>query len=163
MMPRLVLLVLAGGALLGGCAGGTTLSRARLDGLRSQGVAPDMVYLVDLRGYEPVEQSMSVYNDNGFQTFYLSAEGRQVWFGVDRGAFSDALCRERPVHDAEPPAAPVSCEADDVGWYRVSGGRHEYAVVEDGHVIRLSGLRADVDRATLKEAMSTLQPQTARP
>lgn len=131
-----------------------TLSRAQLDDLGSEGVAPDMVYLVDLPGYELAEQSMSVYNEEGFQAYYFSAEGRQVWFGVDRGSFSDAVCAVKPLHDAEPLVAPDSCEYDEAGWYRTSGRWHEYATVQQGHVIRISGLKADVDRASLKEAIS---------
>ncbi|WP_424533160.1 hypothetical protein ACOZ38_22505 [Sphaerisporangium viridialbum] len=152
MMRRVISLSLLG--VLSGCGAGVTLSRAQLDDLRSEGVAPDMVYLVDLPGYELAEQSMSVYNEEGFQTYYFSAEGRQVWFGVDRGTFSDAICAAKPLHDAEPLIPPDSCEYDEAGWYRTSGRQHEYAAVDEGHVIRLSGLKADVDRASLKEAIS---------
>jgi hypothetical protein len=153
-MRRAVLLASLGVGVLSGCDGGVALSRERLDDLRAQGVAPDSVYLVDLPGYELAEQSMSVYNDEGFQTFYYSAEGRQVWFGVDRGAFGDEVCQETPLHDAGPVTAPISCEFDEVGWYRTSGPRHEYAITDAGHVIRISGLIADVDRVRLKEAMA---------
>ncbi|MFC4537004.1 hypothetical protein [Sphaerisporangium dianthi] len=203
MMRRAGLLIMPGLALLSGCGTGVTLAGVQFDDLRAQGVAPDLVYVVDLHGYEPARQSVSVYNDEGFQSYYISAEGRQVWFGVDRGYFSDEICRHWPVHHDDPPGAgaydidapeagppegsseagpseagmpgagppgggasaagradddlsegEVSCERDDVGWYRTSGDRHEYAAVEDGHVLRLGGLRADVDRAALKEAIA---------
>ncbi|WP_248965184.1 hypothetical protein [Sphaerisporangium perillae] len=154
-MRRVGLLVIPGFALLSGCGAAVTLGPAQFDTLRSQGVSPDLVYVVDLPGYELAKESVSVYNDEGFQTYYISAEGRQLWFGVDRGAFSDALCQVRPLHDAEALDAPVSCERDDVGWYRTSGEHHEYVAMEDDHVLRLGGLREDVERVALKEAMAS--------
>ncbi|MEV7969305.1 hypothetical protein AB0O34_25455 [Sphaerisporangium sp. NPDC088356] len=163
MTRRVISLSLLGLVLVSGCGAGVTLSPAQLDDLRSEGVAPDMIYLVDLPGYELAEQSMSVYNREGFQAYYFSAEGRQVWFGVDRGHFSDAVCAAKPLHDAEPLIPPDSCEYDEAGWYRTSGGRHEYAAVDEGHVIRISGLKADVNRASLKEAITGARHATERP
>ncbi|MCW2882330.1 MAG: hypothetical protein JWQ95_6430 [Sphaerisporangium sp.] len=154
MILKNAALVLAGGALLCGCDGGAALGPVQFDELRSQGVASDLVYVVDLPGYELAKQSVSVYNDEGFQAFYFSPEGAEVWFGAERGAFSDVACLGKPVHDAEPATAPVSCESDDVGWYRTSGLQHEYAVVQDAHLIRLGGRQADVDREALKDAMA---------
>ncbi|MET8155302.1 hypothetical protein ABZT47_02940 [Sphaerisporangium sp. NPDC005289] len=203
MIRRAGLLIMPGLVLVSGCGTGVTLAGVQFDDLREQGVSPDLVYVVDLPGYEPARQSVSVYNDEGFQTYYISGEGRQVWFGVDRGSFSDEICRHWPVHTDDPPtddpdprpsaatpapasstpapaspppaAAPasptpaaagdlpdadlsdvrVSCDRDEVGWYRTDGDRHEYAVAEDGHVLRLAGLRADVSRLALKEAIAT--------
>jgi hypothetical protein len=114
-MLRIAALVVAGGALLCGCGAGLALGPVQFDDLRSQGVAPDLVYVVDLPGYELVKESASVYNDDGFQAFYFSPQGDQVWFGVERGAFSDAACPGRPLHDTGPPAVPVACEHDEVG------------------------------------------------
>ena len=107
--------------LVCGCSAGTVLSRDRMDDLRAQGVAPDMVYLVQLPGYELAEQSMSVYDAEGFQTYYVSPQGGQVWLGVERGEFGDSTCEKRPVHDAEPAGGTVRCAYDEVGWYRMSG------------------------------------------
>ncbi|RCG26985.1 hypothetical protein DQ384_27250 [Sphaerisporangium album] len=154
-----VLVVLLGSLgllVLPGCGGGEVVGPERIADLRAQGVAPDLLFVVDLPGYRLVERTMSVYGEEGLQAYY-AAPGRQVWFGVERGDFSDALCPERPVHDAEWIGTPVGCDADEAGWYRVSGDRHEYAVAGEGHVVRLSGRVADVDRAALAEAMTEIR------
>ncbi|MEO3810283.1 hypothetical protein ABGB17_14880 [Sphaerisporangium sp. B11E5] len=113
---------------------------------------------MDVPGFQLVGQSVSVYHDEGYQAFYLSPRGRQVWFGVDRGAFSDAICPERPVYGAERLSSPVTCEHDDVGWYRVSGDRHEYAADEDGRVLRVGGVRGEVGRKALRAAIAGARP-----
>ncbi len=178
-MRRVAPLVALGGACLTGCGAGAALNPARLDDLRSQGVASDLVYVVDLPGYRLAEDTASLYDEVGFQAYYVSPRGRLVWLAADRGAFGDGLCAETPVLDAgisgwegaggpvqeadDVPGAPpssVACERDDVGWYRRSGRRHEYVVLDGDRVIRLGGRRVDVDRAALKEAMSGLRPVT---
>ncbi|MBB6473731.1 hypothetical protein [Sphaerisporangium rubeum] len=139
---------------LAGCGGvgPGRLTPVQLDSVRAQGVAPEMVFEVDAPGFRLVGPSVSVYHEDGFQAFYLSPRGGQVWFAVDRGAFSDGICPERPVHGAERVSAPVVCERDDVGWYRVSGDRHEYAVDVDGRVLRVGGVRGEVGRRALRAA-----------
>ncbi|MDH2430854.1 hypothetical protein [Sphaerisporangium sp. TRM90804] len=154
MMLRGGPLAIAGLLLVSGCGDGAAISRAELDDLRVQGVEPGMVYVVDLPGYELARRSMSGYNDEGFQAYYVSPRDGRVWLGVDHGFFSDGLCPEKPVHDAERLSAPVSCDRDEVGWYRRSGERHEYAVSEEGHVLRLAGRRGEVSRAALRQAVA---------
>ncbi|GGL05624.1 hypothetical protein Sme01_56590 [Sphaerisporangium melleum] len=210
-MRRAGLLMMPGLALVAGCGTGVTLAGVHFDDLRAQGVSPELVYVVDLPGYEPAQETVSVYNDEGFQAYYISPEGERVWFGVDRSSFSDELCRHWPVHDtappasrrpglhppearpaavpgparpgtagtlaggvpedgepgmaaegmspgspdAEPPGAQVACEHDEVGWYRVNGDRHEYALLEDDHLLRLGGRRGEVTRRTLRDAIAT--------
>src|SRR5690242_16107126 len=39
------------------------------------------------------------------------------------------------------------CERDGDAWYRAGGGRHEYALVEKGHVLKVSGDSTKVTRA----------------
>ncbi len=48
----------------------------------------------------------------------------------------------------------MSCERDEVGWYRTGGGRHEYMTIRGDHLIRLVGEVEDVDRMALKEAVA---------
>ncbi|MEU7452050.1 hypothetical protein [Streptosporangium roseum] len=152
-MARHVLPILLGLAVLSGCGSEGTLSQAALDQARAQGVAPDLIYVVDLPGYELAEQSVGGVGGEGFGAFYVSPEGGQVELRTDRGTFSDALCADTPVKDAEP-AAAVRCERDEVGWYRVAGDHHEYTVVSGDHYIRLNGRVGEADRAALKAAVA---------
>ncbi|WP_326823391.1 hypothetical protein [Streptosporangium sp. NBC_01756] len=153
MKRRLVPLVLLG-MFVSGCGSEASLSQDALDRVRAQGVAPDLVYVVDLPGYELAEQSIGGVGEDGFGAFYVSPEGRQVELRVDRGTFGDALCADTPITDAEPPTAPVRCERDEAGWYRRGGGRHEYTAVRADHLIWLKGRIGEVDRAALKAAVS---------
>ncbi|GAA1011806.1 hypothetical protein Aple_013260 [Acrocarpospora pleiomorpha] len=160
-------LVLLGRALLVGR--GSSLSPAALDQALRQGTAPDLIYLVEVKGYEIAEQSIGVINDEGFGAFYSSTDGRRVQLRIDRGTMTDALCPGVPVTDMNPLTAPVRCERDEVGWYREGGGHHEYVAVHEDHLIKLAGSLDDVDRATLKTAVAgarrvtTTAPATPRP
>ena len=91
-------------------------------------------------------------NEEGFGAFYTSPEGRQVELRVDRGTFDDDVCTGTPVHNAAD--GEVTCSQDDVGWYRVAGGRHEYVALRGAVLIRLDGETADVSRAVLKAAVA---------
>ncbi|MGV9774550.1 hypothetical protein [Streptosporangium sp. NPDC003464] len=152
-LPPMLLAV----ALLSGCGSEGTLSQAALDQARAQGVAPDLIYVVDLPGYGLAEQPVGVVGEEGFGAFYVSPEGRQVELRIDRGTFSDALCADSPLNGAEPPA-PVRCERDEVGWYRTAGGRHEYTALNGDHYVRLNGRVGEVDRAALKAAVAGARP-----
>lgn len=121
--------------------------------LRALGVAPDLVYLVDLPGYEMAEQSMGGIGEEGFGVFYTSAGGRQVELRVDRGTFGDDVCRSTPINLATPPDALVLCVHDEVGWYRMAGDRHEYVALRGDVLIKLGGGVTDVGRAALKTAV----------
>lgn len=44
------------------------------------------------------------------------------------------------------------CERDGDAWYGAGGGRHEYALVEKGHVLKVSGDSTKVTRAVLRSA-----------
>jgi hypothetical protein len=131
-----------------------TFSQVAIDRVRVQGVAPDLIYVVDLPGYEIAEQSVGVIGEEGFGAFYVSPDGRRVQLRVDRGTFSDAECATTPVADAEPAAALVECDHDEVGWYRQAGGRHEYLAVREDALIRLNGQLGAAGRAALKAAMA---------
>jgi hypothetical protein len=61
-------------------------------------------------------------------------------------------CPEQPIGQGAGGAAKVTCERDGELWYRTSAGEHEYAVPEDGHVVRISAGTALVDRDVLRAA-----------
>ncbi len=138
-----------------GCGSGAALSADQVARLRGMGVAPDLVYLVDVKGFEMAEQSMSGVGDEGFGVSYVSPEGHLVQLRVVRGSFDHAACIGTPIDLAEPPTAVDVCERDDVGWYREGGGRREYVHVDGDHFLRLTGSTGEIDRPTLKAAMSS--------
>jgi len=154
VVSRLILFVALGLVVLSGCGSGAAVSGAEMERLRAQGVAPDLVYLVDLPGYELAEQSMGVINEEGFGAVYASPAGRQVELRVDHGAFGDDVCQGVPVHNATPPDARVTCERDDAGWYRVAGDRHEYVSVQGDRLLTLNGRVTEVSRDALKAAVA---------
>lgn len=136
------------------------LSDAVMDRLAAQGVAPDLVYTVELPGYELADQSVGVVGDEGFGASYVSPDGRQVELTVDRGQPDDGMCTGTPIGHADPPSPPTTCERDGTGWYRAGGGRHEYVAVRGDHTLRLNAPIADVDRATLDAAVTNARPVT---
>ncbi|MET8154869.1 hypothetical protein ABZT47_00770 [Sphaerisporangium sp. NPDC005289] len=159
-MGRVLVISFVVVAVLSGCGSQGVLSQTLIDQARAQGAAPDLIYVVDLPGYELAEQSVGVIGEEGFGSFYVSPEGRRVELRVDRGSFSDGQCTGTPITNAEPPTAPVRCDHDEVGWYRQGGGRHEYTAIRGDHYIRLAGGLADVDRAALKAAVAGARPAT---
>ncbi|MFC4529360.1 hypothetical protein [Sphaerisporangium dianthi] len=159
-MGRLLVVFVVVVAVLCGCGSEGVLSQAVIDRAEAQGAAPDLIYAVELPGYELAEQSVGGVGDEGFGAFYVSPDGRRVELRVDRGSFSDGLCADTSIDGAEPPTAPVRCERDEVGWYRQGGGRHDYTAIRGDHYIRLAGRLADVDRPALKAAVAGARPAT---
>ncbi|WP_433360965.1 hypothetical protein [Streptosporangium sp. CA-115845] len=151
MKERFVSVAVLG--LVVGCGSEASLSQNVLDQVRRQGAAPELIYVLELPGYELAVLSAGVFGNDGFGAVYFS-EGSLVQLRVDRGTFSDARCADTPLMDADPPGAPVRCERDEVGWYRSGGGRHEYTAVRADHFIRLNGGVDEVDRAALKAAVA---------
>lgn len=139
LRPLLALLVLI---VLSGCGSGSALSQAVIDQATRQGVAPDLMYVVDLPGYELAEQSVGVVGEEGFGAFYTAPDGRQVEMRVDRGPYTCA----------------GTCERDGEGWYTVHEGRQEYIAVRADHYVRLVCPAGQVDRAVLKQAAEGAGP-----
>ncbi|MFF3437184.1 hypothetical protein [Streptosporangium sp. NPDC002721] len=138
---------------------GTSLGEESLDRSLAQGVNPDLIYLVDLPGFELVDMSVGVVGDDGFGADYLSSrgtsEGRRVQLRIHRETFGDALCASTRLSGSVPWTVPLRWERDEVGWYRLGGGRHEYAVLRGAdHLIRLNCPVGDADRALLKAAVA---------
>ncbi|WP_204285833.1 hypothetical protein [Microbispora amethystogenes] len=154
MRGRWVTAAVLGLACLSACGSIRASSGVDMGRLRALGVAPDLVYLVDLPEYEMAEQSMGGVGEEGFGVFYTAPGGRQVELRVDRGSFGDDVCRSTPINLATPPDALVLCIHDDVGWYRMAGDRHEYVALRGDVLVKLSGGVTDVSRAALKAAVA---------
>ncbi|MFC6087322.1 hypothetical protein [Sphaerisporangium aureirubrum] len=154
----IVVFVLGRGFLAGGGGPAGALTPAALEQARGQGVAPDLIYAVEVKGYSLADQSVGVVGDAGFGAFYVSESGHRVQLRIDRGTMSDDSCPGVPVTDMEPLTAPVRCERDEAGWYREGGGHHEYVAVRADHLIKLAGRVGEVDRATLKAAVAGARP-----
>ncbi|WP_049567660.1 hypothetical protein [Nonomuraea sp. SBT364] len=139
MSRRWVLLLLF---VVTACGQGVALDGPTLDRVLGQGVAPDLIQLVELPGYELAEQSAGAVNEEGFGAVYTSPDGRQVELRVDRGPYRCA----------------GTCERDGDGWYAVHDGKHEYVAVRDGHHLRLISDEGQVDRAVLRKAAEGARP-----
>ncbi|WP_203983262.1 hypothetical protein [Sphaerisporangium rufum] len=149
----IVALVVGGRALLRGRESPGPFSQAAAEQALHQGVAPDLIYAVEVKGFAIQNMSVGAIGDEGFGALYASNDGRTVQLRIDRGAMTDATCAGTPVTGTGP-GAPVRCERDEAGWYRVSGEQHEYVAAHGDHLIRLAGRLQDVDRAILKAAIT---------
>src|ERR1041384_6437694 len=83
------------------------IDQVLIDQAARQGAAPDLMYVVDLPGYELAVLSVGVINDEGFGAFYNASGGRQVEMRVDRGPY----------------ACVGTCEWDGDGWYAEHEGQ----------------------------------------
>ncbi|MFC8195664.1 hypothetical protein ACFUTV_09700 [Streptomyces sp. NPDC057298] len=127
---------------------------------RVLGIAPEHVYVTGAPGFAVARQSVGVYGGDGFSAAYVSQEARATFeMLVDRGTMTAKNCPTVQVSQgsggsvaAGGPRDEVTCERDGDAWYRKAGGRHEYAVPRDGHVIRLVGDVKGLDRAVLRGA-----------
>ncbi|MEU3931158.1 hypothetical protein AB0E85_03745 [Streptomyces sp. NPDC029044] len=150
LLPLLLLPV-----LLTGCgadeSGGTAADSTDLDAAASDwGVAPELVYVTEVSGYTVFQESVGEY-DNGFAAAYLSEKaGSKFGLFVGRGTMTAESCPEQPLGEGS--EKQVACERDGDAWYRKAGGSHEYAVPDDGVMIRLIADVDKVDRAVLREA-----------
>nr|WP_055506770.1 hypothetical protein [Nonomuraea pusilla] len=129
-------------ALVAGCGTAGALSQDVIDQALRQGAAPDLMYVVELPGYELAEQSVGGINEEGFGAFYTSPDGRRVEMRVDRGPYR----------------CSGTCERDGTGWFTVDGGRQEYAAVREDHHLRLICDVGQVERGVLKQAAESARP-----
>ncbi|MEU5293375.1 hypothetical protein [Streptomyces umbrinus] len=125
------------------------------------GIAPELVYVTEAPGFAVAEQSVGVFGGDGFHAAYFSQKTHsQLELFVDRGTLTAENCPQTQVGQGS--GESVACERDGDAWYRKAGGRHEYAVPRDGHVIRLVGDAKRLDRAVLREAAkATHHPDAA--
>ncbi|TDT39841.1 hypothetical protein EV562_103212 [Streptomyces sp. BK208] len=117
----------------------------------ASGVAPELVYVTEAPGFTLAQQSVGVLGDDGFSATWVSAgSGAQLRLAVDRGTITAATCPQQPVGDM--PGEHTTCERDGDAWYRTGAGRHEYALPEEGHVVRVSAETDAVSRDVLHAA-----------
>ncbi|MEU9882810.1 hypothetical protein [Streptomyces phaeochromogenes] len=115
------------------------------------GIAPELVYVTEAPGFAVAQQSVGVFGGDGFHAAYFSQKTHaQFELFVDRGTLTAENCPKTQVGQGS--AESVACERDGDAWYRKAGGRHEYALPRDGHVIRLVGTTDGPTRAVLREA-----------
>jgi hypothetical protein len=115
-------------------------------------VAPELVYVTEAPGFTLAQQSVGVYGDDGFSGVYWSKEtNAQIQLSVERGTMTARSCPKQPVGGMA--GERTVCERDGDAWYRAGGGRHEYALVEKGHVLKVSGDSTKVTRAVLRSAL----------
>ncbi|MGW0820186.1 hypothetical protein [Streptomyces sp. NPDC002845] len=134
--------------------------RAELDArIADLGVAPDLVYVTEPPGFALARQSVGVFGDDSFSSAYWSKEsGAQIYLYVDRGTMTAESCPRQSVGPGT--GERVTCERDGDTWYRTSAGRHEYAVAEEDHVVRISGDTALVARDVLRAAAASAHRPT---
>ncbi|MFD9508397.1 hypothetical protein [Streptomyces mirabilis] len=128
-------------------------SRAELDArVSALGIAPELVYVTKAPGFTLAQQSVGVYGDDGFSGVYWAQEtNAQIQLSVERGTMTARSCPKQPVGGMA--GERTVCERGGDAWYRVGGGRHEYALVEKGHVLKVSGDSTKVTRAVLRSAL----------
>ncbi|MGW0548052.1 hypothetical protein [Streptomyces altiplanensis] len=125
--------------------------------------ALELIYVTEVPGYEPAEQSVGVIGDDGFSAAYFSpGTGGQIQLTVDRGRLDETNCAPVPMETRTEAGTDTGarsgageggeCERDGDHWYRASGSSHEYARAYDGHVVRVGADRGTVDRETLRQA-----------
>ncbi|WP_399891188.1 hypothetical protein ACGH7X_30965 [Streptomyces sp. BBFR51] len=118
---------------------------------QAMGVAPELVYVTEAPGFALAQQSVGVLGDEGFSATWVNGETNALLrLAVDRGSITAATCTEQPVGDMS--GERTTCERDGDTWYRTGAGRHEYAVPEEGHVVRVSGEADAVPRDVLRAA-----------
>ncbi|GAB2840889.1 membrane protein [Actinocorallia aurea] len=141
-----------------GC-GSVSVDEATVQRWEEQGIDADLLFLIEVPGFTAAGQSIGVMGEDGLGMSYTSDAnpGDLAHLLVERHPFDGDRCAALPVPDADP-AATVECVPDRSGWYRTSGGFHEYVLpLEQGHV-RLSApqgaVTLDALRATLAAAES---------
>ncbi|CAL9412690.1 hypothetical protein [Streptomyces sp. enrichment culture] len=125
---------------------GELVSRAQ-----AMGVAPELVYVTEAPGFTLAQQSVGVLGDDGFSATWVDGDTNALLrLAVDRGTITADTCPEQPVGDMS--GEHTTCERDGDAWYRTGAGRHEYALPEKGHVVRVSAETDAVPRDVLRAA-----------
>lgn len=60
--------------------------------VKAMGVAPELVYVTEVSGFTPAQQSVGVNGDDGFSVSYWSKDGGILHLYVDRAAWTSAGC-----------------------------------------------------------------------
>ncbi|AXL91684.1 hypothetical protein C4J65_27855 [Streptomyces sp. CB09001] len=118
---------------------------------QAMGVAPELVYVTEAPGFTLAQQSVGVLGDDGFSATWVDGTTNALLrLAVDRGSITAGTCPEQPVGDMS--GEHTTCERDGDAWYRTGAGRHEYALPEEGHVVRVSAEQDAVPRDVLRAA-----------
>ncbi|MFF0701299.1 hypothetical protein ACFYVC_13395 [Streptomyces tendae] len=128
---------------------------------QAMGVAPELVYVTEAPGFTLAQQSVGVLGDDGFSATWVDGETNALLrLAVDRGTITAGTCTEQPVGDMS--GEHTTCERDGGAWYRTGAGRHEYALPEEGHVVRVSAETDAVPRDVLRvAALAAHRPDAA--
>ncbi|MFD5280809.1 hypothetical protein [Streptomyces rubrogriseus] len=128
---------------------------------QAMGVAPELVYVTEAPGFTLAQQSVGVLGDDGFSATWVDGGTNALLrLAVDRGTITAGTCPEQPVGDMS--GEHTTCERDGKAWYRTGAGRHEYALPEEGHVVRVSAETDAVPRDVLRAAaLAAHRPDTA--
>ncbi|MFE5256565.1 hypothetical protein [Streptomyces coelicoflavus] len=118
---------------------------------QAMGVAPELVYVTEAPGFTLAQQSVGVLGDDGFSATWVDGGTNALLrLAVDRGSITAGTCPGQPVGDMS--GEHTTCERDGDAWYRTGAGRHEYALPEEGYVVRVSAEQDAVPRDVLRAA-----------
>ncbi|MFH9569188.1 hypothetical protein [Streptomyces sp. NPDC017230] len=127
---------------------------------KAMGALPELVYVTRIPGFTLAQQSVGVLGDDGFSAAYTDGSGAVVHIMIERGSMTEETCRSQPVGDIS--GESTTCEPDAETFYRTGGGRHEYALPKNGHVVKVSAEADDVSREVLRDAaVSVHRPDAA--
>ena len=140
---------------------GTAPSAEMAERARQAGVDAELVYVLDVDGFERVAGGTGPYGDSGFQDIYFSPSGGDIRLTVERSALDAAGCPGLPIPAAEPFDAPVACVDDGGGWERTSGDRQEYARLDGDRLVRVSGRIDGASMDQLRDMTRAAHPASA--
>lgn len=124
------------------------------------GAAPRYVLTTSADGFAAVPIAAGVYGADGFSLHFGSEAGHAFMLSAVAGSMSADDCATTPVLGVggEESDGPVTCVEEDGAFRRTAGEAEEYAVVQDGVLVRLSGSAADHD--ALREAAANVRVPT---
>ncbi|MER7052831.1 MULTISPECIES: hypothetical protein [unclassified Streptomyces] len=121
---------------------------------QAMGIAPELVYVTESPGFTLAQQSVGALGDDGFSAAYTAVSGAVVNIMVERGSMTEETCRSQPVGLTS--GERTTCDPDAGTFYRTGGGRHEYALPKNGHVVKVSADTDDVSREILRGAAASV-------
>lgn len=125
------------------------------------GIAPDLVFAIDVDGYELAPQSVSPVDAEGMSaTWFNETTGAMLTIRTDRGEMTASSCAKTPLWNA-PPDEPVTCTDEDGIWHRTAGGIHEYIAVRDGALVQVIGMNNAPTADLLAAARAVRVPSDA--
>jgi hypothetical protein len=127
---------------------------------RDTGIAPELVYTIEVDDYDLAPQSVGPSAAGGIQaTWFDNSTGAMLTIRTDAGELTEASCVAKPLWDA--PAEAVTCTREDAVWHRSGGGIHEYVAVREGALIWVTGMDGALQADLLAAAKSVHVPSDA--